>query len=42
VQEWLDVKFIIEIQINNTTMSVLSGKNFTGVSGGIAATKRHH
>jgi hypothetical protein len=28
VQEWLDGKFITEIQINNTTMSVLSGKMF--------------
>ena len=33
-------KFITEIQINNTTMSVLSGKNvLLGISGGIAAYK---
>jgi hypothetical protein len=39
VQEWLDGKIYTEIQINNSTMSVLSGKVLLGISGGIAAYK---
>jgi hypothetical protein len=40
VQEWLGAKFTTEIQINNSSMSVLSGKKILlGISGGIAAYK---
>jgi hypothetical protein len=43
VQEWLDVKFTTEIQINNSSMSVLSGKKILlGISGGIANIKQQH